>query len=261
MFQGRRVAVVVPAHDEAERLPEVLGTMPAFVDRVVVVDDGSTDGTARIAEAEAAAAPAAIQVIRHAKNLGVGAAIRTGYEAALADSADIVCVMAGDGQMAPGDLWRLVAPIAAGQADYVKGDRSRHPSVRRSMPLVRRLGSAGLARLTALISGYGALRDAQCGYTAASARALAKIPLDRLWPRYGYPNDLLVMLGAAGCTLAQRTVEPVYRGERSGLVPALALFTHSYVLARAAAWRLVAPRSEREAPLAATGEAAMDRAS
>jgi len=211
VFAGRRVAVVVPARDEAEWLSGVVRTMPAFVDDVIVVDDGSTDDTAEIARAEATV------LISHASARGVGAAITTGYRHAMTLGAEIVAVMAGDGQMCPADLHRLLEPIASGRADYAKGDRLHHPDVRHTMPRSRRFAGHALSALTGLATGMPGLSDSQSGYTAISSRALGCIDLDRVWTGYGYPNDLLGHLARAGARVVDVPIRPVYRGEKSGI--------------------------------------------
>src|SRR6185295_10067698 len=99
-----------------------LSTLPRFVDAIYVVDDGSPDDTSRAA---LAVPDTRLRVIRHAENLGVGAAIVTGYRAALADHIDVIAVMAGDAQMDPADLPAVLAPVVSGHADYVKGNRFR----------------------------------------------------------------------------------------------------------------------------------------
>src|SRR5687767_11239295 len=100
MFEGRRVIVVVPAHNEEKLIASVLDTMPAFVDRIVVVDDASTDRTAEVLCEAGKRVGDRLMVIHHKKNGGVGAAITTGYKAALADgpAPSVVAVMAGDAQ-------------------------------------------------------------------------------------------------------------------------------------------------------------------
>jgi len=236
------VAVVVPAYNEAAHIQTVLRTIPDFVETVICVDDASSDATAALArEVEG------VTVVRHRSNRGVGAALVTGYKAALELGADVVAVMAGDGQMAPDELEQLIYPITTGALDYVKGNRLAHPSVKDRMPLVRRVGTQALAALTRAAAGgqLPPLSDAQCGYTAISAEALRRLPLERLYPRYGYPNDLLVMLAATGARVGERVVSPVYADEASGLRPGRALFTHSYVLARAFLWRIRTARQGR----------------
>ncbi|MGM0575702.1 MAG: glycosyltransferase [Myxococcota bacterium] len=228
-----RVAVVVPAFNEAERLPRVLAGVPDWVADVVVVDDASGDGTAQVAEAWGGP----VRVVRHRRNRGVGAAIATGYRAALEAGAAAVAIMAGDAQMDPGELASLVQPVLEGRCEYCKGDRTRHPEVRRRMPKVRRLGNAVLSAWTRRVGRLDSLRDAQCGYTVVAAGALRRLPLDRLYPRYGYPNDLLVMLSTVGARVLERPVTPIYAGERSGLRPWRAVVTHAWVLLRAWWWR------------------------
>lgn len=211
MLDGHRIAVVVPARDEAHWIGGVLGTLPPFVDHAIVVDDGSQDDTGALAARHGAI------VLRNEQPRGVGAAIVAGYRRALALEADGVVVMAGDGQMCPEDLPRLLAPLLDGSADYVKGDRFHHPDAAHVIPRARRLVGGALSAATGLAVGLPDLSDSQCGYTAISRRALAALELSALWPRYGYPNDLLSLLTLAGLRVRQVVVRPVYRGEASGL--------------------------------------------
>lgn len=216
MLHHRTVSVVVPAFQEEAHIGRVLETMPAFVDHVLVVDDGSADRTGEIARA---AADARVRVLRHAVRSGVGKAIATGYLAALELSAhpdDAVAVMAGDAQMDPGDLARVVTPIVSGEADYVKGTRFGEPGVRSTMGLPRWFGGQVFSRLTSLAIGQR-ITDSQCGYTAISRRALAALDLPGLWPGFGYPNDLLGQLTVRGARVAEVPVRPVYGTEESKL--------------------------------------------
>lgn len=229
MYAGSRIAVVVPARDEERLLPEVLSGMPSFVDLVVVVDDGSRDRTGMIARSWGPP----VAVVEHPVSRGVGAAIAAGYLLALAQGADAVAVMAGDAQMLPSELASLVDPVVSGRCGYAKGDRTRHPEVRARMPAWRRLGNAVLTRWTRQVAGYPSLRDSQCGFTVLCARVLSELPLADLVVGYGYPNDLLVMLGERGVTLLEVPITPVYGDESSGITPWGAAWTHSRVLVRA----------------------------
>jgi glycosyltransferase involved in cell wall biosynthesis len=207
MFKGRRIAVVVPAFNEAGKIHRTLRSIPGFVDQVIVVDDASRDSTLRLARRSQRRG---LTVVEHERNLGVGAAIATGYATALATGADVTAVMAGDSQMDPADLLALVEPVACGRVDYAKGNRFAWPGVYRVMPLSRVVGNLVLSHLTRLASGYGRVFDSQCGYTAASRRALAIILSGPVFPRYGYPNDLLCRLGAHGARVVDVPVRPVY---------------------------------------------------
>ena len=112
MFEGRSVFVVVPAYNEEKLIGTVVATMPGIVDRIIIVDDASTDGTAAALESMVGTGDPRLRVIRRPRNGGVGAAIVTGYKAALEEARDnaLVVVMAGDAQMDPDDLPRLLAP-------------------------------------------------------------------------------------------------------------------------------------------------------
>ncbi|HBQ12166.1 MAG TPA: glycosyl transferase [Myxococcales bacterium] len=213
MLHGATIAVVVPAHDEARLIARTLASIPTWIDRVIVVDDASRDDTA--ARAEGFGDPR-VSVVRHAVNRGVGAAIVTGYRRAFEDGADVAAVMAGDAQMDPADLRAVVEPVARGEADYVKGNRLSHPEALSAMPLHRLVGNHALSALTRLVTGLD-VYDSQCGYTAMHRRVADRVQLQRLWPRYGYPNDLLSRLAVARLRVRDVPVRPVYADEESGI--------------------------------------------
>ncbi len=220
MWGQARVVVVVPAYEEAPRIGRVIRTMPTWVDCVLVVDDASEDGTG---DAARAVGDTRVEVLRHVENQGVGAAIATGYVRAHEESGgerDAFVVMAGDGQMAPDDLPRLVAPIALGEADYVKGDRfvatRRWRHVVRVMPPARLLGGMAFSWATSRAIGV-AISDSQCGYTAISRQACGRLDLPGLWPGYGYPNDILSQLALRGLRIREVPVRAVYGDEVSRL--------------------------------------------
>jgi glycosyltransferase involved in cell wall biosynthesis len=203
------VHVVIPAFNESSRIGAMLLGLPASVEGAVVVDDASTDGTAEIVVQHQARDPR-IRLVRLAQNSGVGRAIAVGYRTLLAQpAAKVFVVMAGDGQMNPADLPALLRPIERGEADYVKGERFTDARVRARMPKERYWAGHVLSRLTALATGQK-ISDSQCGYTAITHEACAQLDLDALWPRYGYPNDLLGQLAVRGLTIAEVPVEPVY---------------------------------------------------
>jgi glycosyltransferase involved in cell wall biosynthesis len=216
MLEGARIAVVVPAYNEERLVAVTIASIPDFVDLIVVVDDASTDRTVAVA---ASFSSDRIRVERHSENRGVGAAIVSGYRVAMDAGADVIAVMAGDAQMHPDDLQALVLPVVRGEVDYAKGDRLHHPDVQRIMPKGRFWVGRALSWLTAQAAGLDDLSDSQCGYTAISARAAQAIDLNRLFPRYGYPNDIVGMLALAGLCIRDVPVRPVYGSEDSGVRP------------------------------------------
>jgi glycosyltransferase involved in cell wall biosynthesis len=213
MLDGARIAVIVPAYREARLIQRTLTKIPAFVDAIYVVDDASDDGTEEVARR---GGDPRVRCLVHAENRGVGAAIASGYREALGDGHDVLAVMAGDDQMHPDDLAPLVRAVLGG-ADYAKGNRFVHPDARR-MPVLRRAAGELLSLFTRLSTGLR-VSDTQCGYTALAAHAATGLPLAELFPRYGYPNDLLGMLAARGHAVVDVAVRPVYADERSGLRP------------------------------------------
>jgi hypothetical protein len=214
MRHAARVAVVVPAFRESRLIQRTLGRVPSFVDQIVVVDDASDDATA---DAARSSGDPRVSVLVHPENRGVGAAIVTGYRHALDSGADVLCVMAGDDQMHPDDLARVADPVCLGHADYVKGNRFVHTRFTQ-MPWERRLAGKLLSLATRVATGLD-VDDCQCGYTALAATAARRLPLEQLWPRFGYPNDLLAMLADRGCSVQEVAVEPVYADEQSGVRP------------------------------------------
>ncbi|HLF68846.1 MAG TPA: glycosyltransferase family 2 protein [Gaiellaceae bacterium] len=236
MLDGKRVAVVVPAYDEEGLVTETLRGIPDFVDRVFVVDDASQDGTAQAAES---VTDPRVEVIRHEQNLGVGAAIVSGYRRALEEEIDVTCVMAADNQMDPFELPALVEPVARGEAEYVKANRLVSGEAWKVIPRTRYLGNAVLSLLTKIASGYWHVADSQAGYTALSLAALRRLDLDRLYPRYGFPNDVLVHLNVQSARVRDVPSRPIYDvGERSGIRLRSVVPRISWLLLKAFWWRM-----------------------
>lgn len=241
MYRQLRVAVVIPAYNEARAIGPTIEGVPDFVDDIIVVDDASSDPTSDRARGAAAKRPNTVEIVRHPGNRGVGAAITTGYRQAFSRGCDVAAVMAGDGQMDPEDLPGLLDPIVEGRADYVKGNRFLHPEIWRAMPPARIVGNVALSAATRITSGYRHIFDSQCGYTALSRAAIAAIDLDALFPRYGYPNDLLSRLAIAGARVVDVPVRPIYGPHwKSGINLRTAVHPIPWVLLRSLGIRLAA---------------------
>ena len=236
MLEGKRVAVVVPAHDEEQLVATTLGTIPGFVDSVIVVDDGSADATA---ERVRSFGDSRVELVVHERNRGVGAAIVTGYKRALEQDLDVVCVMAADNQMDPDDLEALVRPVARGEVDYAKANRLFTGQAWVLIPRTRYLGNAVLSLLTKVASGYWHVADSQSGYTAARKETLAVLDLDRVYTGYGFPNDMLVHLNVVNARVRDIPSRPVYGvGERSGIRYHKVAPRISWLLVKGFFWRL-----------------------
>ena len=236
MLDGQRVAVVVPAHDEEKLIAETIRAIPDFVDRVIVVDDASKDATAG---AVRGLGDPRVELIVHERNLGVGAAIITGYKQALAERIDVTAVMAADAQMDPADLETLVAPVARKEVDYAKANRLFTGQAWEVIPRYRYLGNAFLSLMTKIASGYWHVADSQSGYTAISLEMLELLDLDRIYKRYGFPNDMLVHLNVWNARVRDYPSRPIYGvGERSGIRLRKVVPTISWLLIKGFFWRM-----------------------
>ncbi len=209
---GYKLGIVVPAYNEETLIGETLKGMPPNADRIYVVDDGSTDATCQVIKS---INDERICVLSHSRNRGVGAAIVTGYKKALEDNIDIVVIMAGDNQMHANYLPELLAPIIQNKADYAKGNRLSCLAHRRGMSTWRLFGNWVLTLFTKITTGYWGIRDPQNGYTAITREALMRINLDKVYPGYGYCNDLLVKLNIAGCKVVDVPIPACYGKEKS----------------------------------------------
>lgn len=222
-----RVVVVMPARDEAALIGSSIDAIPPSVEWVIVVDDGSTDSTGTIAVDHLGSNG---EVLR-TEGIGVGGAIAAGSQVALTRYGTdcIVVVMAGDGQMAGEDLPALIAPIEEGRADHVKGNRWMHADGPEGMPLIRKVGTWWLSRLTSLASGQK-VRDTQCGFTATSGAMLSAWDWSKTWAGYGYPNWWLMEAGRLDYRITEVPVRSVYGTETSGIKVASFFLSVSWML-------------------------------
>ncbi len=217
MYQEKSIAVVVPAYNEERLIGKTVQEIPGFVDKIIVINDASTDNTAQTVS-EKAKDDRRICLLGHEANQGVGGAIATGYKKALELEMDVTVVMAGDGQMDPKDFMNIIEPIVDGTAEYSKGNRLFYGDAWRMIPHYRYLGNSFLSLLTKFASGYWHIADSQSGYTAISLIALKRLNLDNIYKGYGIPNDLLIRLNQYDFRARDVHIKPVYNiGEKSGI--------------------------------------------
>jgi glycosyltransferase involved in cell wall biosynthesis len=220
MIRGQRIAVVIPAYRVEKQIPGVIEKMPAYVDRVIVVEDASPDATA---EAVVRLGDPRVVLLRHASNQGVGAAMRTGFQKALEDGADLIVKCDGDGQMDPAEIERLVGPLVEDRAEYAKACRFHHFRELHAMPPIRLAGNVALSFLTKLASGYWHVLDPQNGFVAIRADTLRRLPLHRLARGYFFENDMLIRLNSLQARVADVPLPTRYGDETSSLRPGRAL--------------------------------------
>ena len=236
MYRGRSIGVVVPAFNEEMLISKVMETMPDYVDNIYVIDDGSTDKTF-VTVTQFSYDPR-LKVTRHLSNKGVGAAIITGYKHAINDEMDIVAVMAGDSQMDPMQLYKLLDPLVEGAADYSKGDRLSRPDLTKGMSRWRKFGNTILTRLTRISSGYWNIQDPQNGFTAISREALSKINLDKVYSGYGYCNDMLAKLNVLDARVKDVPIPARYGQEKSKIRYGNYIRKVSFLLLKNFFWRI-----------------------
>jgi len=238
MYRDKSVVVIIPAYHEERLVGKVLKNIPGFVDHIVVVDDASRDRTGEVVAIHQKE-DSRIVYIRHEINEGVGGAIATGYKWARDNQIGISVVMAGDAQMDPKDLPGLLDPIATGKVDYSKGNRLFTGKAWKVIPKTRYLGNGVLSFLTKIASGYWHVADSQSGYTAVSQEVLKTIDLDKIYKRYGMPNDFLVKLNVYHFRVRDVPVNPIYGiGEQSGIRIPRVVFSLSFLLFKLFWWRI-----------------------
>ena len=216
MYHTMKVAAVIPALNEERLISRTLDSVPAIIDNIYVIDDGSSDNTAQIVNRLATSDPR-ITLVQHNVNRGVGAAIITGYHRAYSDENDIIVVVGGDAQMDWKDVQGLVEPIERGEVDYTKGNRFIYGKSCKSsgnawveMPTRRILGNVTLSILTKFASGYFHINDSQMGYTALHRRVIPLINWTKARQGYGYPAEWLMRFHSAGVRVSDVPVRAIY---------------------------------------------------
>lgn len=232
MYKNHVIGVVVPAYNEEKLIAQTINAMPDFIDKIIIVDDASSDRTSPIVQ-DIAITNNKVILISHEVNRGVGGAISTGYIWCRDHDVDIAIVMAGDGQMDPADLPALLEPVVKDQADYTKGNRLFTGEAWKKIPRIRYFGNSILSFMTKIASGYWHVTDSQSGYTALNKKALHLLPIENIYPRYGMPNDFLVTLNIYNMRVKDVPVRPVYGiGEKSGIRISRIIFTLSFLITR-----------------------------
>lgn len=193
-----RLLVMMPALNEAATLANVLGRVPRSIPGigqvdVLVVDDGSTDDTARIATENGA------HVIRHGRNLGVGIALQTGLAEALRRGVDLLVNIDSDGQFAPEDIAKIVVPVVEERADFVTASRFMDPALVPEMPWVKKFGNWGMARI---ISGLIGQRfdDVSCGFRCYGREAMLRLVL---LGKFTYTQESFLVLSQKGLRMTE----------------------------------------------------------
>ena len=216
MYEGLKLAVVVPCYEVKKQILNVIAAVPDEVDLIICVDDCCPENSGSLV-AEKYAGSARVRVINNSENLGVGGAVKAGYLAAREAGCDIAIKIDGDGQMDPALIPAFVHPIARGLCDYTKGNRFFRIEDVRKMPGIRLFGNAILSFLAKLSTGYWNIFDPNNGYTAIHLRILDLISLRKVADQYFFECDLLFRLNVARCTVRDIPMVASYGEEKSNL--------------------------------------------
>jgi len=215
--EAPRIAVVIPCYRVANHVLGVIARIGPEVGWIIAVDDACPEHSGDVIERQCH--DPRVRVLRHAENQGVGGAVMTGYAAAFGLPADAVVKLDGDGQMAPELVARLAAPLLAGRADYVKGNRFHRVADVSGMPAVRLFGNAVLSFMTKLSSGYWQLFDPTNGFTAIHRRLLGELDMERIAKRYFFESDMLYNLNQLRAVVVDMPMRASYGDESSSLQP------------------------------------------
>lgn len=209
------IAVVIPSYRVTRHILDVLAAIGPQVSRIYVVDDKCPDGSGALVRTECS--DPRVMVIHHVENQGVGGAVMTGYQAAIADGMTVIVKVDGDGQMDPSLIAQFVAPILRGEADYTKGNRFFNLEQIRAMPPMRLFGNAVLSLMTKLSSGYWDLFDPTNGYTAIHADVANQLPFGKISRRYFFETDMLFRLNTVHAVVVDVPMDASYGDEISNL--------------------------------------------
>jgi len=214
-YLENRIAVVIPSYRVTQHILDVISAIGPEVWRIYVVDDKCPDESG--SHVETHCRDSRVVVLRHEANQGVGGAVMTGYKAAIADGAEVIVKVDGDGQMDPALILSFADPILTGEADYTKGNRFFDLEEIRSMPAVRLFGNAVLSLLTKLSSGYWDLFDPTNGYTAIHADIARHLPFGKISNRYFFESDMLFRLNTLRAVVVDVPMDAKYGEEVSNL--------------------------------------------
>ena len=241
MYEGKRIALVIPAYNESKLIKPTLENVPDVIDHIYVIDDASTDNMAEVVS-ECAAKDPRIELIRHKENCGPGQGIITGYKASHAANYDITVVAGGDYQMPLDQVENLLKPLVNDEADYTKGNRFMTGGrAFDDMPKTRLFANTLISLLTKIASGLYKIFDVVDGYTAITKNAIDMVNWDRAWKGYGYPMDFLIRLSAHGLRVKDIPRRAIYlEGERQSQIKGFRYALRvSPMLVRGFFWRLV----------------------
>jgi len=214
MIDNNKIIAVIPAYKVAAHIEDVVHSIPSFIDEIIVVDDKCPQNSGTIIQRLNLPN---LTVIYHQKNMGVGAAVMSGFLKAIDNSADIIVKIDGDGQMDCSYIPKLIDPIIKGHADYTKGNRFMDFKSLKIMPKMRLLGNSGLSFLMKAASGYWNIMDPTNGFIAINRQAILNLNTEKIAKRFFFESDMLINLNIYNMVVKDISMPAKYGNEKSSL--------------------------------------------
>jgi len=244
VYEGKKISIIIPAYNEERLIIPTLMGIPDYVDKVFVIDDGSKDLTPNLVQTYD---DPKVNLIKLAKNKGVGNAIKVGYMTSLQHNIDIVAVVGADHQFDLEQLPSLLEPIVKDEADYTKGNRFL-VDAKEVMPNRRYLGNIFLSILTRMASGVHTIFDTQDGFTAISKKVIETVDWNLFWDGYGYVSDFIIKIAAYGFRIKDVPRRSIYlEGEKqSKIVISKYIKRNLSMILKGWSWRILHQRKIRK---------------
>lgn len=220
------ICIVIPCYRVSRQILNVINRIDIPDSTIVIVDDACPEGTGRLVEQKSKKKN--LKVITSKTNLGVGGAVKLGFNFALENNAKVVVKLDGDGQAPPENIQKLISKILDGNSDYVTGNRFENVEKLITMPKVRLFGNIMLSFLAKCSTGYWKIFDPNNGFIAIKGDVLHRLPLTKIDNGYFFESDMLFRLNLLEARVAQIPIDAYYGDETSSLNINKAIFEFSY---------------------------------
>ena len=211
-----KIGVVIPCYRVKNKIVDVIARIPVnIIEKIYVVDDCCPEQSGIFVQNNCQ--DDRVKIIFNPINLGVGGAVKRGYEQAIIDKIDIIVKIDGDGQMDPELIPYFISPLTRCRADYTKGNRFFKIQYLKSMPKLRLFGNTMLSFITKLSTGHWRIMDPTNGYTAVRVNLFQYIDLIKVDNRYFFETDMLFQLGLIKARVIDIPMQAIYADEKSGL--------------------------------------------
>lgn len=218
-----KLIIIIPCLNEEKTIQSVIKEIPSEIQNIsqietVVIDDGSTDSTAKLAKEQGA------HILIHSKNEGVGVAFQTGVQYAILQKADIIVNMDGDGQFNPADISKLIEPIINHRADFVTASRFIDPALYPEMSKIKFRGNRFMSWFISKLTKQK-FHDVSCGFRAYSYDTLLKL---NLFGEFTYTQETFIDLALKGITIKEIPLKIKGRRDYGKSRIAFNVFTYAY---------------------------------